>query len=60
MVTRYVSKMGACQHDMTPTFPTKIIAEADNFKEREFTTFWHKAAKKVSMLILYLGAPCND
>jgi hypothetical protein len=30
-----------------------IIAEADGFKEGEFAQFWHKAAKKVSMLTVY-------
>ena len=29
---------------------SSIIAEADDFKEKEFVHFGHKAAKKVSML----------
>jgi hypothetical protein len=29
MVTRYVSKNGACQHDTKPTFPTKSVATSD-------------------------------
>ena len=32
---------------------SSIIAETINFKEGEFTHFWHKAAKKVSMLTVY-------
>jgi hypothetical protein len=32
---------------------SSIIAEADNFKEGEFTHFWHKAAKKVRLLTGY-------
>jgi hypothetical protein len=30
-----------------------IIAEAYNFNEGGFAHFWHKAAKKVSMLTVY-------
>ena len=33
---------------------SSIIAEPDNFKEGEFAIFWRKAAKKGSMLIVYL------
>ena len=37
-----------------PTVSTSsIIKEIDNFKEGGFANFWHKAAKKVSMLAVY-------
>ena len=38
---------------------SSIIAEKANFKEEQFAYLWHKAAKKVSMFIVYLRDPCN-
>ena len=34
-------------------FASSIMAKKINFKEGEFAHFWHKAAKKVSMLAVY-------
>jgi len=36
-----------------------IIAETNYFNEGKFTVFWRKAAKKVSMIIMYLRDQCN-
>jgi hypothetical protein len=39
--------------------PSSITTETDSFKEEKFTNFWSKAAKKVSMLVLFLRDQCN-
>jgi hypothetical protein len=44
--------LALCESALTFSL-SSIIAETDNFKEEEFVTYWHKAAKKVSMLTAY-------
>jgi hypothetical protein len=34
-------------------YASSIIVETNNFKKGEFAHFWHKAAKKGSMLTVY-------
>jgi hypothetical protein len=66
MLTEYFGDRCSCRfffisptfvlHESAPTVSiSSIIAETDNFEEEEFATLWHKAAKKVSMFIAYLG-----
>jgi len=38
---------------------SSIIAETNYFNEGKFTVSWRKAAKKVSMIIMYLRDQCK-
>ena len=46
------TSLALCKSALTVS-ASSIIAEADDFKEGEFTHFWRKAAKKVSILTIY-------
>jgi len=54
----HISTLAFCKSSLTISEPS-IIARTDNFKEGEFTILVPRAAKKVSMLIVYLGGQHN-